>query len=114
MIKDKFTRRQFLHLAAGSAAGAVLTACASQPVPEPTVAPKQEEAAAPEPTAAPKEEEAAAPEPTAAPKEEEVAAAPAASSKYKEAPMLADLVAAGELPVIDERLPKDPRVITPV
>jgi peptide/nickel transport system substrate-binding protein len=32
---------------------------------------------------------------------------------YKEAPMLADLVAAGSLPPVDERLPSNPRVITP-
>jgi peptide/nickel transport system substrate-binding protein len=32
---------------------------------------------------------------------------------YHEAPMLADLVAAGTLPPVEERLPKNPRVITP-
>lgn len=32
---------------------------------------------------------------------------------YNEAPMLADLVAAGELPSVSERLPKNPRVIKP-
>ena len=32
---------------------------------------------------------------------------------YHEAPMLADLVAAGSLPSVEERLPKNPRVITP-
>ena len=52
--------------------------------------------------------------PTAAPP----AAAPAAdaagtrrppvSSKYKEAPMLAELVKAGKLPAVDQRLPKNP------
>ena len=33
--------------------------------------------------------------------------------EYKEAPMLAEMVAAGELPPVDERLPKDPVVIEP-
>jgi peptide/nickel transport system substrate-binding protein len=32
---------------------------------------------------------------------------------YKEAPMLAELVAAGDLPPVAERLPRNPRVITP-
>jgi len=32
---------------------------------------------------------------------------------YKEAPMLADMVAAGELPPVEERLPENPRVIIP-
>jgi peptide/nickel transport system substrate-binding protein len=32
---------------------------------------------------------------------------------YNEAPMLADLVAAGSLPPVAERLPKNPRVVTP-
>ena len=33
--------------------------------------------------------------------------------KYREAPMLAGLVAAGKLPPVDERLPDEPMVITP-
>jgi len=41
------------------------------------------------------------------------AAGPLQQGKYKEAPMLAELVAAGKLPPVEERLPKDPRVITP-
>jgi peptide/nickel transport system substrate-binding protein len=40
-------------------------------------------------------------------------AAPAQQGAYKESPMLADLVAAGELPPVEERLPTNPRVITP-
>ncbi|HWQ13459.1 MAG TPA: ABC transporter substrate-binding protein, partial [Roseiflexaceae bacterium] len=35
-------------------------------------------------------------------------AVPVAATKYKEAPMLAELVAAGKLPNVDERLPKAP------
>jgi peptide/nickel transport system substrate-binding protein len=42
------------------------------------------------------------------------AAAPAKQGTFNEAPMLAELVAAGELPPIEERLPKDPRVIAPL
>src|SRR3972149_6189058 len=33
--------------------------------------------------------------------------------KYSEAPMLAERVAAGELPVVDERLPEEPFVVGP-
>jgi peptide/nickel transport system substrate-binding protein len=40
-------------------------------------------------------------------------AAPAQQATYKESPMLAELVAAGELPPVEERLPTNPRVITP-
>jgi peptide/nickel transport system substrate-binding protein len=40
-------------------------------------------------------------------------AAPQRQMTYNEAPMLAELVAAGELPPVEERLPVNPRVITP-
>jgi len=96
-----------------AAAGAVATACAGA---EPTQAPVQEapaEEAPAEPTEAPMEEapaeeapaEEAPAEPTEAPMEEMAAAA------GNEAPMLAELVAAGELPPLAERLPKNPAVI---
>jgi peptide/nickel transport system substrate-binding protein len=95
----------------------VLSACGT-PAPAPaTVAPAAPTAApaeptkAPEPTAAPAEP-TKAPEPTAAPeatKAPEPTAAP--ESQYKEAPMLAELVAAGTLPALEERLPKTPYVI---
>jgi len=51
--------------------------------------------------------EAPAPEP-----EEPTAAVPA--GKYNEAPMLAEMVKAGKLPPVDERLPENPRVVEPV
>lgn len=41
-------------------------------------------------------------------------AAPAADTAQKEAPMLAEKVAAGELPPLEERLPANPMVVTPV
>ncbi|MBZ0286321.1 MAG: ABC transporter substrate-binding protein, partial [Anaerolineae bacterium] len=34
--------------------------------------------------------------------------------QYKEAPMLAEMVAAGELPPVEERLPENPQVVEPV
>jgi peptide/nickel transport system substrate-binding protein len=92
----------------------VLTGCSSPTPAAPTAAPAQPTAvpAAPEPTAVPAAPEPtavpAAPEPTQAP---EPTAVPEPVSKYKEAPMLADLVKAGTLPAVDERLPKAPYVI---
>ncbi len=35
-------------------------------------------------------------------------------TEYSEAPMLADMVAAGDLPPVEERLPEDPMVIKPL
>jgi len=55
---------------------------------------------APKPTAVPAQPTVAAPKPTAAP-----------VSKYKEAPMLAELVKAGKLPPVDQRLPANPAVV---
>lgn len=42
-----------------------------------------------------------------------LAAAPLSAQDYSEAPMLAERVAAGLLPPVEERLPEDPEVITP-
>ncbi len=83
------TRREFLRVSTVAAAATLTAACA---VPaEPTPAPEA-------PTTAP-----AAPEaPTTAP------AAP--ETRFQEAPMLAELVQAGELPSVDERLPSNPMV----
>jgi peptide/nickel transport system substrate-binding protein len=71
----------------------MLTACA-QPAPAPPPA-------APEPTEAPAAEPAKADEPAAA----------APESKYNESPLLAEQVAAGTLPPVDERLPVNPLVL---
>jgi peptide/nickel transport system substrate-binding protein len=48
---------------------------------------------------------------TTAPAAEGGQAAPAAPSTYNEAPMLAEMVQAGELPPVDERLPANPIVL---
>ncbi len=94
MSTRKLTRRQFFIGSGGLAASAILAACAT-PAPAPT---------APEPAAA---------EPTAAPVAAGAEAPAATAGKYKEAPMLAERVAAGALPPIDERLPKDPYIVGP-
>jgi len=93
----------------------VLTGCGGQA--KPTEAPKAAEQAPaaeePKPTEAPAAEEAKPTEAPAAeaPAEEAPAAAP---SQYKEAPDLAEQVAAGTLPPVDQRLPVNPLVTTPV
>ena len=82
------SRRQFMQLSAWATASAVMVACSSP-------APAGEAAA---PTEAPA---AAAPAP---------AAAAGTPGQYNEAPMLAELVQAGSLPPVDERLPTNPGV----
>ncbi len=79
-----------------------LAACNAAPAP--TQAPAEKPAATEAPATKPTEAPAA--KPTEAP----AAEAPAAESKYKEAPMLAEMVKAGELPPVDERLPEEPLV----
>ena len=93
-MSRKLNRRGFLRYAALSAGSAVLAACGGAPEVAPTAAP----AAAP--TAAP-----AAVAPTAAPAAAPTAAPAAAPAAAKEAPMLAELVQAGKLPPLAERLP---------
>ncbi len=78
------TRREFLRISAFATAGIVSAACGTPATPAPTKPPA--------PAASPT---------TAAP-----------VSKYKEAPMLAELVKAGKLPPVDQRLPKNPMVMT--
>ena len=87
ITKKAVSRRQFMRLSAFAGAGLAVAACAA-----PGAAP-----------AAPAAEPAAADSSAAAP-----AAAP---GQYNEAPMLADLVAAGSLPAVDERLPTNPLVM---
>lgn len=112
-MNRKITRRNFLRLSAVTAAGTLVTACATPtPAPAPT--------SAPAPTTAPPPTVAAAtavPQPTAAaatavPQPTTAATTVPAVSKYSEAPMLAELVKAGKLPPVEERLPKNPMVMT--
>lgn len=85
--KRDISRREFLRVSGVTAAGAVLVACAGG------------EPAAP----------AEAPADTTA--EESAPAAMESASGFKEAPMLAEMVANGDLPPVDERLPINPLVL---
>ncbi|NLD42143.1 MAG: ABC transporter substrate-binding protein [Chloroflexi bacterium] len=90
---DGMTRRQFLRVSALAAAATVAGACV---VEVPAAQPAQLPAAAPAAPAAP-------------------AAAPAApASRFAEAPVLAELVAKGALPPVDERLPENPDAVAPL
>ena len=100
--EQKLSRRNFLRLSGAAAASTMIAACggtATTPAP-----------AGGAPTAA----APAAAAPTAA----GVIAAPveattvpiAAGGKYQESPLVAELVKAGKLPAVDQRLPKSPYV----
>ena len=112
-------RRRFLQMAAMAAAGGAVIACgppAAQQKPT-AAAPAATTAAGPaaKPTEPPKpaaDDRRRGAAPTAAPTTAP-AAAPAAG-KYKEAPLLADLVKAGKLPAVEQRLPASPRVLKPL
>ena len=82
------------------AALSVAAASCAQPAAEPAAEPTT---AAAQPTTAPAQPTAAPAQPTAAPQ-----------ATFKEAPALAELVKAGKLPPVDERLPENPFVVTPV
>lgn len=108
--KRKISRREFIRLSAVGAAGVVLGACA--PAAQPTTQPVVAEATA---TTAPK-----APEPTATNPPVNIQATattgPTATpvSKFHEAPMLADMVKAGKIPPVADRLPSNPGVMVPL
>ncbi len=91
MQKRRVSRREFLRLSVVATAGAMVVACGS-PNPEGTEEPEDETVATTVPTTASQEPEGEAVEATS------------------ESPMLAELVALGQLPPLEERLPTDPLV----
>jgi peptide/nickel transport system substrate-binding protein len=100
MSHKKMSRRNFLRMSALGVAGVALASCAApEPAVEPTMAPEVKPTEV-QPTAIPTQAATATPVPT-------VAAA-------KEAPQLADMVAAGTLPPLSDRLPKNPLTLSPV
>ena len=84
-MSAKLHRRKFLRYSAMGAASAAIVACGGAATAEPTVAPEAPAGEVPAATAV-----------------------PAVMTKYKESPKLAELVTAGTLPNVDERLPKNP------
>lgn len=87
-------RREFLRLSVIAAVGAIAASCRPSPTPTP-----------PPPTAKPAATTAPATAATTAP----ATAAPV--SRYSEAPMLAELVKQGKLPPVDQRLPRNPKLV---
>jgi peptide/nickel transport system substrate-binding protein len=116
-MSKNLNRRQFLTIGGTVAAASVLAACGATPTATPTKVPPTATKAPAAPTAAPAAPTAAPAAPTAVPPTATKApAAPTAApaAKYKEAPALADLVKAGKLPAVDQRLPANPLVLKPV
>jgi peptide/nickel transport system substrate-binding protein len=109
-MSEKFSldRRQFLLKSAMAAAGLALSACAGG---QETAMPTEEE---PEPTVAKEVEDTPTPRPTKAATATPVPTMAPADTRYNEAPELADMVAAGDLPPVDERLPANPLVLSPI
>jgi len=97
---DKLNRRDFLRLSAVSLAGAAVAACAKAAEPTATSAPP----AAPTNTPIPTNTTIPTRAPTATPVPTPV--------EVMEAPQSVEMVAAGTLPPLDERLPQNPLVIS--
>ncbi|MBC7317329.1 MAG: twin-arginine translocation signal domain-containing protein, partial [Chloroflexi bacterium] len=101
-MAQRMNRRQFLLTSAVAAAGVVLASCAKKP--EVAVQPTAAPATVP-PTAAP----TPTPQPTNTPIPTKPPATPVPTAvPAKEAPMLQELVKAGKLPPLQDRLPKNP------
>ncbi|MFO7696209.1 MAG: ABC transporter substrate-binding protein [Anaerolineae bacterium] len=104
MDLSKHTRRDFLRLAGLTTAGVIVAACAGEPevvekiVKETVEVVKEVE----KQVTVVVEKEGEKVEPTGKPEP---------VSKYKESPMLAERVAAGVLPPVDERLPEEPLIV---
>ncbi|HLZ09030.1 MAG TPA: ABC transporter substrate-binding protein [Chloroflexota bacterium] len=117
---QRIDRAKFLRLSAITAVTTVVAACAPPPSPS-TPAPAAPAAPAPAAPAAPAAAVAtatSAPVATATPAPvatsvviAKVTEVSTTASKYKEAPMLADMVKAGTLPPVDQRLPAKPYVV---
>jgi len=106
-MSQKLNRRQFLFTSAMAAAGVALASCAKTP--EVAVQPTAAPAAPAAPTVAPTPRPSNTPIPTKPPATAVPTAVPS-----KEAPMLQELVAAGKLPPLADRLPKNPLTLSPI
>ena len=112
--RQAFTRRQFLIATSSLTVGVALAACtapAAAPAAPAAEAPAAKVPAATEPAATEPAAESAAPAATTAPVV--TVASGAAPTTFSEAPMLAELVKAGKLPPVNERLPEEPYVVQP-
>lgn len=116
-MTSQLNRRNFLKLSASLAAAAAVTACGGSapgaPASEATKPATGSATGGSTPAANPTS--AGAPAPTIALSNATAtpAAQAAAPTTYKEAPMVAEMVKAGKIPAIAQRLPANPRVIKP-
>jgi peptide/nickel transport system substrate-binding protein len=101
MTKRTLTRREFIRLSAVGAAGVVVTAC--------TPATATQEAAVATATAVPPTKPVVNINATAT-----LGPTSTPVVKFQEAPMLAELVKAGKLPEVTDRLPENPCVMVPL
>jgi peptide/nickel transport system substrate-binding protein len=109
VMSQKINRRKFLQVSAAGAAGLIIASCAPA-VTTPTTAPAAPAATdTPAPAAS-----VATPTPIATQASTATPVPTVAAAKYKEAPALADLVKAGKLPPVDQRLPTNPLVLSPI
>jgi peptide/nickel transport system substrate-binding protein len=97
-----------LRLGALSGAAAVLSACGESAPPSAGAKPTLASAATAPTVAAPANAASVPAPPTVA------SVAAAAPTRFNEAPMLADMVKAGKLPLVDQRLPDTPLVVKPL
>ncbi len=102
--RHRINRREFLRGAALTLAASAVSACTPAATAVPQTSPTEVPVATTAPTNVP-----------AAPAAATSTSAPAVpAAQYKEAPMLAELVKAGKIPAIADRLPPNPQVIPPV
>lgn len=121
MSIGKLKRRQFLSLSAAVAAGAAITACGgtTATTAPASVAPSAAASGSAAASARPAASAAASGAPSAAAtfavnQATPTTVAQTTAGKFKEAPMLADLVKAGKLPAVEQRVPSNPRVLKPL
>ena len=105
MGTKRLTRREFMVMSATGAAGVILAACA------PAAAPTSAPAAATDTPAPAVAADTPTPIPTQAATATEV---PTVAVAAKESPILAQMVADGKLPPLEQRLPKVPLTLSPI
>jgi peptide/nickel transport system substrate-binding protein len=114
MSQNKISRRQFIYTGAAAAAGAALAACQPQTVIVEKTVKETVEVEKEVTTVVEKEVTTVVEKEVTVEVEVEKLITPTAlPSQYNESPVTAEMVAAGELPTVDERLPTEPLVVFP-
>ncbi len=111
VTSQRFNRRQFLSLTAAMAAGAAVVACGGTPATT-TTAPAATVGAGG--SAAPSAAAISVNGGNATPSGGVATPSAAANKNYKDSPYLATQVSSGKIPAVAQRLPSNPRVLTPL